>query len=132
MAFTLRSVKVPPNSASLEEARSRVFDFFGKACRSIPTIMDIYNLDDVVTKSELRSSISSEIRKNSHVTNPKVIDLLLFKGMEELNNIVEHAKQRHHIIGQYVLDRQGLAQDLDTKDEGTSEFLKNFYKSNYF
>ncbi|KAG4127063.1 hypothetical protein ERO13_D10G195900v2 [Gossypium hirsutum] len=132
MAFTLRSVKVPPNSTSLEEARSRVFDFFRKACRSIPTIMDIYNLDDVVTKSELRSSISSEIRKNSHVTNPKVIDLLLFKGMEELNNIVEHAKQRHHIIGQYVLGRQGLAQDLDTKDEGTSEFLKNFYKSNYF
>ncbi|XP_012474614.1 uncharacterized protein LOC105791197 isoform X2 [Gossypium raimondii] len=71
MAFTLRSVKVPPNSASLEEARSRVFDFFRQACRSIPTIMDIYNLDDVVTKSELRSSISSEIRKNSHVTNPK-------------------------------------------------------------
>ncbi|KAB2063234.1 hypothetical protein ERO13_A10G188000v2 [Gossypium hirsutum] len=132
MAFTLRSVKVPPNSASLEEAKSRVFDFFRQACRSIPTIMDIYNLDDVVTKSELRSSISSQIRKNSHVTNPKVIDLLLFKGMEELNNIVEHAKQRHHIIGQYVLGRQGLAQDLDTKDEGTSGFLKNFYKSNYF
>ncbi|KAA3481420.1 hypothetical protein F383_03720 [Gossypium arboreum] len=132
MAFTLRSVKVPPNSASLEEAKSRVFDFFRQACRSIPTIMDIYNLDDVVTKSELRSSISSQIRKNSHVTNPKVIDLLLFKGMEELNNIVEHAKQRHHIIGQYVLGRQGLAQDLDTKDEGTSDFLKNFYKSNYF
>ncbi|XP_052490914.1 NADH dehydrogenase [ubiquinone] 1 alpha subcomplex subunit 6 isoform X4 [Gossypium raimondii] len=74
MAFTLRSVKVPPNSASLEEARSRVFDFFRQACRSIPTIMDIYNLDDVVTKSELRSSISSEIRKNSHVTNPKLVN----------------------------------------------------------
>ncbi|PPR89139.1 hypothetical protein GOBAR_AA31543 [Gossypium barbadense] len=72
MAFTLRSVKVPPNSASLEEAKSRVFDFFRQACRSIPTIMDIYNLDDVVTKSELRSSISSQIRKNSHVTNPKI------------------------------------------------------------
>ncbi|KAL4290162.1 hypothetical protein GQ457_14G019580 [Hibiscus cannabinus] len=132
MAFTLRSVKVPPNSASLEEARGRVFDFFRQACRSIPTIMDIYNLDDVVTKSHLRSTIASEIRRNTHVTNPKVIDMLLFKGMEELNNIVEHAKQRHHIIGQYVLGRQGLAQDLDTKDEGTSDFLKNFYKSNYF
>ena len=58
--------------------------------------------------------------------------MLLFKGMEELNNIVEHAKQRHHIIGQYVLGRQGLVQDLDTKDEGMSDFLKNFYKSNYF
>ncbi|OMO87290.1 hypothetical protein COLO4_20706 [Corchorus olitorius] len=71
MAFTLRSVKVPPNSVSLEEARSRVFDFFRTACRSIPSIMDIYNLDDVVTKSQLRSTIAAEIRKNAHVTNPK-------------------------------------------------------------
>ncbi|OAY36255.1 NADH dehydrogenase [ubiquinone] 1 alpha subcomplex subunit 6 [Manihot esculenta] len=132
MSFTLRSVKVPPNSASLEEARARVFDFFRTACRSIPQIMDIYNLQDVVTVSQLRSTIASEIRKNSQITNPKVIDLLLFKGMEELNNITEHAKQRHHIIGQYVVGQQGLVQDLDTKDQGISEFLKNFYKSNYF
>ncbi|OMO87289.1 putative NADH dehydrogenase [Corchorus olitorius] len=61
-----------------------------------------------------------------------VIDLLLFKAMEELNNITEHAKQRHHVIGQYVLGRQGLVQDLDAKDDGASDFLKNFYKSNYF
>ncbi|GMY22765.1 NADH dehydrogenase [ubiquinone] 1 alpha subcomplex subunit 6 [Fagus crenata] len=131
MAFTLRSVKVPPNSASLEEARHRVFDFFRSACRSIPTIMDIYNLDDVASISQLRSTIAAEIRKNSHITNPKVIDMLLFKAMEELNNITEHAKQRHHIIGQYVVGRQGLVQDLGTKDQGISNFLKKFYNSNY-
>ena len=74
----LKSVKVPPNSVSLEEARSRMFDFFRAACRSIPGIMDIYNLDDVVTKSQLRSTIASEIRKNSHVTNPKVGPLFPF------------------------------------------------------
>ncbi|KAE9451176.1 hypothetical protein C3L33_16901, partial [Rhododendron williamsianum] len=72
MSFTLRSVKVAPNSASLEEARTRVFDFFRSACRSIPTVIDIYNLDDVVSPSQLRSSIASQIRKNSHITNPKV------------------------------------------------------------
>ncbi|KAJ8756208.1 hypothetical protein K2173_024755 [Erythroxylum novogranatense] len=132
MAFRLTGVKVSPNSASLEEARARVFDFFKAACRSIPSIMDIYILHDVVTASQLRTSIASEIRKHAQVTNPKVIDLLLFKGMEELGNITEHAKQRHHIIGQYVLGRQGLAQDSNTKEQVTSDFLKNFYKSNYF
>ena len=94
--------------------------------------MDIYNLDDVATVSQLRSAIASEIRKNSHVTDPKVIDMLLFKGMEELGNITEHAKQRHHIIGQYVVGREGLVQDFGAKDQGRSNFLKNFYKSNYF
>lgn len=67
-----------------------------------------------------------------YIINLQVIDMLLFKGMEELNNIVEHAKQRHHIVGQYVVGRQGLVQDLGTKDQGISNFLKNFYNSNYF
>ncbi|KAL6548556.1 hypothetical protein OROGR_008977 [Orobanche gracilis] len=71
MASTLKYVGVPPNSASLAEARQRVFEFFKTACRSIPTIMDIYTLDDVTSPSQLRSVISSEIRKNAHVTNTK-------------------------------------------------------------
>lgn len=62
----------------------------------------------------------------------QVIDMLLFKAMEELNNITEHAKQRHHIIGQYVVGREGLLQDTGTKDQGASDFLKEFYKTNYF
>ncbi|CAI9765039.1 unnamed protein product [Fraxinus pennsylvanica] len=132
MASTLKYVRVPPNSANLEEARKRVFEFFKTACRSIPTIMDIYILDDVAKPSELRSTVASEIRKNAHVTDPKVIDMLLFKATEELSNIVEHAKQRHHIIGQYVVGRQGLTQDLGIKDQGNSNFLKNFYSGNYF
>ncbi|KAL2898196.1 NADH dehydrogenase [ubiquinone] 1 alpha subcomplex subunit 6 [Bienertia sinuspersici] len=131
MAALWRS-KVPPNSPSLEEARKRVFEFFKLASRSLPTVMDIYNLEDVATISQLRSTISAEIRKNAHIKDPKVIDMLIFKGMEELENIVEHSKQRHHIIGQYVVGRQGLVQETGAKDQGLSPFLKNFYKSNYF
>ncbi|KAL7083766.1 hypothetical protein ACP275_14G182700 [Erythranthe tilingii] len=131
MASSLKFVRVPPNSASIAEARQRVFEFFKTACRSIPTIMDIYNLDDVSSPSQLRSTISAEIRKNAHVTNTQVIDMLLFKGTEELSNIVEHAKQRHHILGQYILPNEE-SQDVGTKDQGASDFLKNFYKGNYF
>ncbi|CAA6657028.1 unnamed protein product [Spirodela intermedia] len=130
MAF-MRSIRVPPNSANLEEARAKVFDFFKTACRAIPSIMDIYMLGDVVTPSQLRSSISAQIRKNAHVTNPKVIDMLLFKGMEELGNITEHAKQRHHIIGQYVVGTEQL-QGPATKDQPGFDFLKRFYEGNYF
>lgn len=130
MSFITRAVQVAPNSASLGEARKRTFDFFRKACRSIPAVMDIYNLYDVVTISQLRSTISSEIRKNAHITNPKVIDMLLFNGMEELNNVVEHAKQRHHIIGQYVVGK-GLVDDRGTGDQDISSFLKNFQDTSY-
>ncbi|CAA2975739.1 NADH dehydrogenase [ubiquinone] 1 alpha subcomplex subunit 6 [Olea europaea subsp. europaea] len=56
----------------MEAARKRVFEFFKTVYRSIPTFMDIYVLDDVVKPSQLRSTIASEIRKNAHVTDPKV------------------------------------------------------------
>nr|GLL32561.1 NADH dehydrogenase [ubiquinone] 1 alpha subcomplex subunit 6 [Ipomoea trifida]GMD21550.1 NADH dehydrogenase [ubiquinone] 1 alpha subcomplex subunit 6-like [Ipomoea batatas]GMD23126.1 NADH dehydrogenase [ubiquinone] 1 alpha subcomplex subunit 6-like [Ipomoea batatas]GMD26101.1 NADH dehydrogenase [ubiquinone] 1 alpha subcomplex subunit 6-like [Ipomoea batatas]GME04373.1 NADH dehydrogenase [ubiquinone] 1 alpha subcomplex subunit 6-like [Ipomoea batatas] len=132
MAQLMKQFKVPPNSMSLEEARHRTFEFFRMCCRSIPQVMEIYNLYDVVTPSELRSSVASEFRRNANVTNPKVIDLLLFKGMEELKNVVDHSKQRHHIIGQYVTGHEDFMQDGDAKDQSSSNFLKNFYKSNYF
>lgn len=64
--------KVPPNSATLEEARKRMFDFFKTACRSLPAVMDIYNLHDIATISQLRSSIAAQIRKNADVRDPKV------------------------------------------------------------
>ncbi|KAD1469136.1 hypothetical protein E3N88_42785 [Mikania micrantha] len=41
-----------------------------------------------------------------------VIDMLLFKGIEELNNITEHSKQRHHIIGQYVVARMEKRKEM--------------------
>ncbi|QCD85644.1 NADH dehydrogenase [ubiquinone] 1 alpha subcomplex subunit 6 [Vigna unguiculata] len=132
MASVLRNVKVLPNSASVEEARQRVFEFFRVACRSLPSVMEIYNLYDVTSVAQLRSTIASEIRKNINLSDPKVIDMLLFKGMEELKNVVNHSKQRHHIIGQYVVGQQGQVQDSASKDPGTSPFLKNFYSSNYF
>ena len=72
MANVLKSVKVAPNSANLDEARRRVFDFFKTACRSIPTIMQVYNLSDIVSPSQLRSTVASQIRHNSHISNPKV------------------------------------------------------------
>ncbi|KAG6473899.1 NADH dehydrogenase [ubiquinone] 1 alpha subcomplex subunit 6-like [Zingiber officinale] len=128
----LKMVKVPPNSASMEEARKRTINFFKTACRSLPTIMEIYNLDDLVTTSQIRSTISAEIRKNAHITNHKVIDLLLLKATEELSNVVSHYKQRHHLIGQYVVGRGGLIQETAEKDKGISDFLKQFYATNYF
>lgn len=50
--------------------------------------------------------------------------------MEELGNITKLEKQRHHVIGQYVVGQKGLVQDME-KDQGSSDFLKKFYTSNY-
>lgn len=63
----------------------------------------------------------------------QVIDMLLFKATEELKDIVDHAKQRHHVVGQYVVGRHKLEQqELGSKGQTISPFLQNFYKTNYF
>ncbi|KAH9317853.1 hypothetical protein KI387_019622, partial [Taxus chinensis] len=98
MAAPMRSVVTVGSSLTLEEAKKHALDLYRQACRALPQIVEIYNLSDVITTSELRSAIASQFRKHANVTNPKVIDMLVFKGDEELRNCIEHSKQRHHII----------------------------------
>jgi NADH dehydrogenase (ubiquinone) 1 alpha subcomplex subunit 6 len=68
----LRVTKTGSGSSSLAEAQQRATDFFREACRALPSIMDRYNLYDVITLSDLRSKIALEFRKHHHNTNPKV------------------------------------------------------------
>ncbi|THU70153.1 hypothetical protein C4D60_Mb08t22030 [Musa balbisiana] len=104
------------------------------ACRSFPAVMEIYNLEDVVTVyRRLRRNPQERPHRQPKVWGRlgdyhvymyfQVIDLLLFKGTEELSNIVTHSKQRHHLIGQYVVGRGGLVQDMGTKEQGISELI---------
>ncbi|KAJ7556229.1 hypothetical protein O6H91_05G075300 [Diphasiastrum complanatum] len=132
MATAVRATMTRGSSASLEEAKHRVVDFFREVCRYLPSIMDRYNLYEVITPAQLRSQISAQFRKHSDVTNRKVIDLLVFKGQEELQYCLDHAKQRHHLLSTYVVGREGMVQHnkLGVLDHGESEFLKNFYQSN--
>lgn len=34
--------------------------------------MEVYNLDDVVTPSQLRATVAAKIRENANISNPKV------------------------------------------------------------
>ena len=70
----------------------------------------------------------------------QVLDMLVYKGREELLNFMTHSKQRHHIISQWVVGTTGhrpslpgpvphhIPGVLPTHNE--SEFLKKFYLSN--
>jgi NADH dehydrogenase (ubiquinone) 1 alpha subcomplex subunit 6 len=63
----------------------------------------------------------------------QVVDMLVFKGQEELQYCIDHSKQRHHLLGQYIIGKEGLAGDvhkLGETDHGESEFLKSFYRGN--
>eukprot|EP00271_Cylindrocystis_brebissonii_P016117 TRINITY_DN39327_c0_g1_i1.p1 TRINITY_DN39327_c0_g1~~TRINITY_DN39327_c0_g1_i1.p1 ORF type:complete len:150 (-),score=37.28 TRINITY_DN39327_c0_g1_i1:1169-1618(-) len=144
----LRAIVTGTSSASLEEARIRSLDFFREVCRALPSIMDRFILDEVTTLAEMRSKVAIEFRKHAGVTNPKVVDMLVYKGQEELENYLSHSKQRHHILSEWIVgpigqQAAGHVHTVAPPKPGLvshrvgivaspqqSEFLRRFYESN--
>ncbi|KAK3204972.1 hypothetical protein Dsin_019018 [Dipteronia sinensis] len=108
MAFRLRSVKLPPNSVSLEEARSRVFDLFRSSRRSIhAATVEVHNLHDVVSKFQLRSTIAAEIRKNSHFTESKLA-MVLRSDITRLPSVDSNQKTKTDFFLQLMLQEDSF------------------------
>ncbi|GAQ81385.1 NADH dehydrogenase (ubiquinone) 1 alpha subcomplex 6 [Klebsormidium nitens] len=129
----LRALASGAGSASFDEARVKSVEFFRVVCRSLPNLVELYNLHDVTTVAELRSRAAQLFRRHAGVTNAKVVDMLLYKGQEELTNLETMSKQRHHILSQYIVGPNLSIQANQVgirKKEGETEFLQRFYLTN--
>ncbi|KAK9825055.1 hypothetical protein WJX74_004669 [Apatococcus lobatus] len=103
-------------------------DFFREVCRLLPWTVNNYKLNELITVKELRSNVHALFRQNSHVTNPGVIDVMIYKGREELEMVSLQHKQRHHLITEYVARPQELKRQLASNPQGSrSKFLESFY-----
>ncbi|CAL5218776.1 g495 [Coccomyxa viridis] len=104
----------------------KVQDFFREVSRLLPWTIKNYKLDEIVTLGELRRNVSLLFRQHANVTDPKVVDILIYKGREELESVALQHKQRHHLIGQFIVAPQKLREQMARK-RPISEFLENFY-----
>lgn len=95
--------------------------------RCLPYVLKQYNLQELTTVSELRHNLTKLFRKYEKVEKSTVVDLLVFKGREELEMILLQHKQRHHLISEYV---KNPALDRVEKAKTMSPFLESFLKSN--
>ncbi|PSC67263.1 NADH dehydrogenase [ubiquinone] 1 alpha subcomplex subunit 6 [Micractinium conductrix] len=102
-------------------------EFFKEVCRCLPWVLKNYRLEELTTVYELRRNVASLFKKYASVESPEAIDLLVYKGREELEMILMQHKQRHHIITQYV---HNPAADRVVKPSTLSPFLEQFYKAN--
>jgi len=98
----------PVASRSLAEAKGRARSFFREICREIPWVVKNYQLGEITTVGRLRSQLSSHFRR-VETDNPKVIDLLLFKGQAEVHEVMAHYTQRHHLVRTQGLRRDSCA-----------------------
>eukprot|EP00891_Asterochloris_glomerata_P005576 jgi/Astpho2/5576/Aster-02832 len=85
-------------------------------CRVLPWVVSNYKLDELSSVRELRRNIALLFRKHSHVTAPGVVDILIYKGREELE------------ITDYVNAPKQLIQDEKRRNrEALSPFMERFY-----
>ena len=102
-------------------------------CRFVPWAVKNYRLEDMTTPAELRGNVAALFKARPPIADPRVVDVLIYKGREELESIVLQHKQRHHLVGEYVLGPRAARKAARVAAAGVaggrSAFLDAFLKN---
>mmetsp|Transcript_5356 Transcript_5356/g.8815 ORF Transcript_5356/g.8815 Transcript_5356/m.8815 type:complete len:131 (+) Transcript_5356:42-434(+) len=113
-------------SNSLQDAQYKVRHLYREVQKQVPNIIRLYNLE--IEPVALKEKLAHEFRKNANVVDPKVIDVLAFKGKLELEETLTLYKTRSHVM-RYLM---GTSQKKDIvppqqSEPGETDFLRRFY-----
>ncbi len=86
--------------------RGRVLDLFRRMCRQVPRMVQLYEIP--YTAHDMRHIIALLFKKNAHVRDPRLIDLLISKGEMEMEETLMQWKQRPHVLAMLQLDGKAL------------------------
>lgn len=105
--------------------------FYYEVCRCVPFIQKAMKLEEIVTVGEMRSVVKEKFKEYKDVKDQRVIDLLIFKGRQELETYLTLHKNRHHAITEYLdpVIQKKRRHTLPAPDQ--SAFLSSFLEGNY-
>lgn len=109
------SLVKPIFSRDLGEAKRRVRELYRAWYREVPNTVHLYQLD--ITVKQGRNKVREMFMKNAHVTDPRVIDMLVIKGKMELQETIHVWKQRTHVMRYFH----------ETETPQPKDFLSKFY-----
>mmetsp|Transcript_5577 Transcript_5577/g.25120 ORF Transcript_5577/g.25120 Transcript_5577/m.25120 type:complete len:145 (-) Transcript_5577:141-575(-) len=119
----------PVFSKDLTEAKARSKQFFRDVCRQVPWAMREFFLEEVTTTAKFRSQLANEWRRHQ-TDDGRVIDVMLFKGSQELVTVLAHHFQRHHLITKYVAPESNAIVRKSLTGKPQSKFLSSFLDGN--
>ncbi|KAJ3032466.1 hypothetical protein HDV00_007514 [Rhizophlyctis rosea] len=122
-------------SRNAKEQRSRVLSLYRDCYRSAPDIIEMYKVAQPVWK--LRAIMRQKFDDNLHIRDREIIDVLIFKGRNELTETLNQWKQDDHVHrffpnDVYAQPERKVRPNEDMHGRGKhSEFLARFWEGNY-
>uniref|UniRef100_A0A8C8RB75 NADH dehydrogenase [ubiquinone] 1 alpha subcomplex subunit 6 n=1 Tax=Pelusios castaneus TaxID=367368 RepID=A0A8C8RB75_9SAUR len=109
------AVVKPIFSRDLSQAKRRVRELYRAWYREVPNAVRQYLLN--ISVKQGRDKVREMFMKNAHVTDPRVIDLLVIKGKMELQETTRAWKQPTHVMRFFH----------ETETPQPKDFLSKFY-----
>ncbi|XP_067936290.1 NADH dehydrogenase [ubiquinone] 1 alpha subcomplex subunit 6-like [Watersipora subatra] len=109
----------PVISTTSVDARRRVLKLYKAWYRQIPFVRLEYDLN--ISQKRLEEKMREQFEKNRHLTDIRVIDLLVVKGQQELVETAKIWKQKNHIMNYFK----------ETETKKSEDFLTNFYDGHH-
>ncbi|KAL5478813.1 NDUFA6 [Sanghuangporus weigelae] len=92
-----RLAQMTRTSGSPQVARQRVLQLYRDWYRSAPEIVESFSLPSTAT--DIRRIIRAEFERHRYVSDPKVVDILLLKGRQQYQEVMNSWAQDSHVLG---------------------------------
>ncbi|KAF0852369.1 mitochondrial Complex I (CI) NADH:ubiquinone oxidoreductase subunit B14/NB4M/NDUFA6 [Andalucia godoyi] len=110
-------------SSSLSEAQTHVRSLYREVMRCVPYVRKIYQVD--LPESDMRALLRKEFRKHPGIRDAAVVDMLVFKGKQEVEETLRQWKPRTTLLKYFPIE-ETLSAPMRETERRRSEFLQKF------